>query len=658
MEINQVYKAPSIPKLSTRNISSSVLRASSAVSSTISTPKLRTSKFSFFKPKPKQNLEEQLEVLKSDKVLEKNQSRDAAIYKALAETNQVLVEIQKQLAYDFAMRIAEEKEILKRTKAAESKRKFAAKEKAVEGVRKFGDFAGNIVGKVTAPIKSIFDSIKEFFGLILTGIVTNAVFTWLGNEENRGKLSTIFDWVGKIFVGLLLTVIVGKFIKWGIRFFKLARWLWRLPGRLIKVVKGLFELPGKIKSALGFGSPKPTVPTKKVPWWQKNTKSLSRANESYSRFISGQSNIGDRLRSFRRGLINPTQIFTKGGSEVLAKKPNLLQKGMQAVGGFGEKLKSSLINPIINVVLPKLPPKVKTEIAEAVAKKGFQRFLPYVNVLFGTVEGIQRVLSGDIEGALLSFASAIPFAGWGALALDIYRSVDPEGYKKNIRFGMTSEEMNQAIGEGFNSLGSAMSAGGFSQGGTVPGKGSGFVDSVRAMLAPGEEVIKTTSSMLFRPLLKDINDNAGRLWTLFSQAVLKLIRVSDRQKEVSEEFSKVIKDFDRFVQNEIDKQMMSGRPLKDFFNTPSTVAGAPRLQTQSTKASFSKPSIPSRSISSSSQSSGGGINFIPMNLPAIQTPPPQIPTPQTTATDVPIISSVNMANPYMQLTPEMYGIFV
>jgi len=337
---------------------------------------------------------------------------------------------------------------------------------------------------------------------------------------------------------------------------------------------------------------------------------------------------------------------------------------MQAVGGFGEKLKSSLINPIINVVLPKLPPKVKTEIAEAVAKKGFQRFLPYVNVLFGTVEGIQRVLSGDIEGALLSFASAIPFAGWGALALDIYRSVDPEGYKKNIRFGMTSEEMNQAIGEGFNSLGSAMSAGGFSQGGTVPGKGSGFVDSVRAMLAPGEEVIKTTSSMLFRPLLKDINDNAGRLWTLFSQAVLKLIRVSDRQKEVSEEFSKVIKDFDRFVQNEIDKQMMSGsKSLAEILGRGSVFMGGngrvPTTMTNvSAKRSFSKPSIPSRSISSSSQSSGGGINFIPMNLPAIQTPPPQIPTPQTTATDVPIISSVNMANPYMQLTPEMYGIFV
>jgi hypothetical protein len=248
--------------------------------------------------------------------------------------------------------------------------------------------------------------------------------------------------------------------------------------------------------------------------------------------------------------------------------------------------------------------------------------------------------------------------GWGALALDIYRSVDPEGYQKNIRFGMTSDEMNQAIGEGFNSLGSAMSAGGFSRGGTVPGKGSGFVDSVRAMLAPGEEVIKTTSAMLFRPLLKDINDNAGRLWTVFSQAVMKLISVSDRQKEVSEQFSKVIKDFDRFVQNEIDKQMLSGRPLKDFFNTPSIVAGAPRLQTQSTKASFSRISTPSRSVSSSPQSSGGGMTFLPMVLPTQKSAPPQIPTPQTTATDVPFVSSVNMANPYMTLAPEIYGIFV
>ena len=173
MDINQIYKAPSIPKLSKRNISSSVLRASSAVSSSHPiTPRLRTSRFSFIKPKV--GLQEKLESLKpietlnAEKIFQKKEDRETETYKALVETNRILVEIQKQLALDFAMRIAEEKESVKKIKAAESKRKFTAKESAVEGVKKIGSIGKNIVDKVTAPVKSVFDKIKEFFGLILT----------------------------------------------------------------------------------------------------------------------------------------------------------------------------------------------------------------------------------------------------------------------------------------------------------------------------------------------------------------------------------------------------------------------------------------------------------------------------------------------------------
>lgn len=632
MEINQVYKAPSIPKLSTRNISSSVLRTSSAVSSSAASPRLRTSKFSFFKAKPKVDLEQKLETLTPENILPTSKS-DVKLYKTLAETNQILVEIQKQLSLDYSTRIAEEKEILKRTKTAESKRKFAAKEKSVESVKKFGDFANNIVGKVTAPIKSVFDKIKEFFQLILLGIVTNTVFTWLGDPANREKLDTIFKWVGRVFTGLLLGVIIGKFIKWGIRFFKLARWLWRLPGRLLKVVKGLLKLPGKIKEALGL-KPKPTGPSPKpiLP-----NKPLGRMNESYSKFIQGTSNIGDRLRLLKRGMIGPQQLFTKGSFEALQgtvknfPKPSgaSFARGLsRGVAGIGLELGGSY------AIQKALEPIGQKTLSDTINR--INSYDPRKKA--ETIEKINRNIKKEKE----------------------YQSSPLHSLDKFIAMtggsGLTQSEMKLNFDLSLlKSLGETPK---FSQGGTVPGKGSGFVDSVRALLAPGEEVIKTTSSMLFRPLLKDINDNAGRLWTLFSQAVLKLIRVSDRQKEVSEQFSKVIKDFDRFVQNEIDKQMMSGRPLKDFFNTPPIVAGAPRLQTQSTKASFSRISMPPRSVSSSPQSSGGGINFIPMNLPVIQTPPPQIPTPQTTATDVPIISSVNMANPYMQLTPEMYGIFV
>jgi len=203
---------------------------------------------------------------------------------------------------------------------------------------------------------------------------------------------------------------------------------------------------------------------------------------------------------------------------------------------------------------------------------------------------------------------------------------------------------------------------------TVPGRGSKNVDSVNAMLAPGEEVIRTTSAMMFRPLLKDINDNAGRLWDGFSRAIGKLASVSEYQKEVSKEYSKVIKDFDEYLKQEINKKKTE---------TPSGGGGTRRAKISAekvkqqpqinTKVSFSSQQTNVR-ISSSPRitnvnmtpppSSGGGMTFLPMVLPTQKSKPPQIPTPQNTATDVPFITSVNMSNPYMQLTPEMYGIFV
>ena len=90
--------------------------------------------------------------------------------------------------------------------------------------------------------------------------------------------------------------------------------------------------------------------------------------------------------------------------------------------------------------------------------------------------------------------------------------------------------------------------------GTVRGTGSMMVDSVKALLAPGEEIIRATSAMLFRPLLKDINDNAGRMWVKFSEATKKLLEVSSLQTSVSEEFAKVIEDHNQYLKDDIIKK--------------------------------------------------------------------------------------------------------
>ena len=60
----------------------------------------------------------------------------------------------------------------------------------------------------------------------------------------------------------------------------------------------------------------------------------------------------------------------------------------------------------------------------------------------------------------------------------------------------------------------------------------------------------------------------------------------------------------------------------------------------------------------SSDISGGGISMI--NLPPVtnQMPMPEVQLPSAQASDVPEISSVNMADPYRQLSPMLYGITV
>ena len=53
-----------------------------------------------------------------------------------------------------------------------------------------------------------------------------------------------------------------------------------------------------------------------------------------------------------------------------------------------------------------------------------------------------------------------------------------------------------------------------------------------------------------------------------------------------------------------------------------------------------------------------GMNFIPINLPTITKNQPQLPALSSVATNVLHISSKNVSDPYRQLTPNIYGIYV
>jgi murein DD-endopeptidase MepM/ murein hydrolase activator NlpD len=156
------------------------------------------------------------------------------------------------------------------------------------------------------------------------------------------------------------------------------------------VAGGIFFGPKLLSLAASrFMGGKPTgtpasSTTSKVPWWQNNTKSLSRSNESYSRFISKEANIGDKARLVRRGLITPRQALTKGGSEALSTA----SQGGRVAKAFG-KFGSSII--------------------------------PGVGAVVGAADATLRAQAGDVTGSAIAgtaagldaFAAASAATGFG-----------------------------------------------------------------------------------------------------------------------------------------------------------------------------------------------------------------------------------------------------
>lgn len=210
---------PSTPKLGAS--SSPLIGGGTKLSAA---PKLKKSSFSF-RPIGTSS------VVDTISVAPPGQANMEAISESLIETNRILVEIQKQLAMDFAYRIASEKRDLNERRRQESRRKFNLKERGLEAFK--GVFkAVKSVGKaVASPFTGIFDRIKAILGILAAGVMTNALFTWLKDPENRKKLEKFFNILTKN-AGLIVKILVAL---------KGLQFLSKLLG-VFRLMKGIFTL--------------------------------------------------------------------------------------------------------------------------------------------------------------------------------------------------------------------------------------------------------------------------------------------------------------------------------------------------------------------------------------------------------------------------------
>ena len=478
------------------------------------------------------------------------------IGETLIETNRILVEIQNQLAYDFAMQVAERKEENKELKEKQSKKRFKKEESALEKSRKkIANALQKTTEKTVAPLKNIFEKIKDFLTIVGLGIATNTIFEFLSKEENREKLSEWFDlvaknwkWIGAGVLGFLaLKPIFGILGAIGgiIALFRTAADVFRFARRIVfgkpPAAGGQSgtsggapggRMSGGSNTGLYYGRNVDPVTGRPM----RSPGSISRYNESMARSLQGKANLGDKARLFFR-------------------------------------------NNFKNVKLPKIN------------IKGIPR-ISALTALFAGLDYASRTGSGQTQTQAISGTAA--------------------GATGAILGGLGGKMGGSAIG------GTAGAVIGGILGSVVPGAGTLAGAALGAKLGAGAGGF---IGMLY---------GGYKGSELFGKASDKITGVEARA--------------------------MGGPVLAG--NTYLVGEKGPELVKFSENGHVINNMQTEKVYEMISSNVGGGINMIELPPITNQLPPPEIPVPSGPATEVPEVSSVNLADPYRQLTPMLYGITV
>ena len=583
-----------------------------------STPKLKKSVFSFVKPS------ETRATLKAE----------STQLEALVETNRILVEIQKQLSLDFANRIVEKRQELRGYKQRVSRERASKKEQAIESIGKFGSNIVKAFDKVAAPAKGIFQRILDFFSIIVTGLVVNNAFNWLSKKENREKLAKFFGFLANHWKELLVVFGTYKLLRLVLKIKKILDLFKRRPPRP----------PGGGGRGGGGGQPGGGGPGGGCgPVFS----CISKIGGSAAELLAQQL---QKTRVFRplfappktTPMVPPTPV---GQPSNKPQKPAQTSKPWWQTGLDIADIAADVatIVAIIALLIPALPgdePLVLPLLGRLGAKYGIKT---------AARQGARSAARNPISKRYPKPRTAAPKEE--ELVRQIKEQLSARGMRTNAstleELAYINETTVDQLVRGFSKTLIKRSLGG-----TVGGRGPGNVDSVPAMLAPGEEVIRTSAANLFRPLLKDINNNAGRMWLSFSAAVKQLVSSNETMRYSLNELNNNLQLFkqqlDQFVNKEKDKKLKGsgGGTFKPSELSPGqavTNIVMPRSVSRSDLKATRKP--PTKMI-------------VPINLPE-ETIVGNMPAIDGgVATEEPYRDSINMSNPWRKISTEMYGIFV
>ena len=495
---SQAFTAPSLkakPKLGKTTVSSSIFRGASPLTGTSTTIKIPKgmqigARASYVDPK----------YLKKE---------SAPIEQTLVETNNILVEIQKQLSLDFAYRIAKEEDEVKKIRSATDKRKRGKAEEGAETVNKLGSKIGKTVDKIIAPTKNIFDRILQFFGALVGGFLINQGLKWLSKPGSIEKIQGFFDFLSKN-ANTILMVIGGVLVLRVVR--KITR--------LYRLLRGI----ARFATGRGFGGGS----------GGGSSGGLFRNASGGRRGVT----IGRETRSFYTGTGGRTGPvkFDGGGArqkidlDVVTRSKNPLAKGLQRADVGLKKLGSGMMKSM------GMGPGAKGlgKLLRPLVKR-----IPFFGALidFGLSlalgEPIGRAAAKSI-GAMLGGAlgSFIPIPGVGTLLGSVIGDL----------LGGTVYDMLTGGGED-KEEGSGLE---FNRGGTVPGPNVNR-DIVPLLATPGEKVVPREGSEKFGPFIDDVIYNGGQLYTMMIDALKKQEENNETFKVANEKFETTLTEYEDFV---------------------------------------------------------------------------------------------------------------
>jgi len=553
VDLNQVYTAPAIPKLGRRNIKSALITG--AIKPQIA---LNKTKFSFVKSFINPKIGQGLSAENLGPILKKEGDTDnkfSIIESFLGATNKILVQVQKQLAFDHLSRIAAEKLQLEKDKKRISRKKVSDKEKKLEEPGK-GSILPKIFDRITAPIKSIFQKLIDFFSIILTGLIVNNAFNWLSKKENREKLKKFFDFVVDHWKEILIVLGTAKLLGVILKIVGVAR--------LLKKFIDLFKKkpPGgppncgcNTNNPKGGGPSDPCAPVLNCikdingPTAEALAERIADTSKFRSLFDLLPFLIALRSNTKTPAAPVPKTAPVPAPGTTPASYGPLIERGRQKA--LLEDRSQSIPTPDggrINIDRRGRVTRIQTGAEVAEGEKKSKNLLN----LFG-LTNLPAILGG-IRGGRTTLGTNrltnIPSTGtYPGLRTPGAVGEETLGGNNILRFSRATTLSGRSKG------GTILK---FSIGGTV-GKGDRpGTDTVpamvrggeRVMLDEGEEVINAKSSRLWRPTLKDINDNGARMWSQFVEGIKKQESTNTVQAENNTRFAKVLEDYDKVLKEE------------------------------------------------------------------------------------------------------------